>query len=123
VKIKKTIICLTAFKHLSAGTLYCKDQLYDYDSPLKHSTIFENEKGEAFSSFYNIYTTRAYLNLVGIKTTGNIDIPEDFDKQPGVLVNNALVDSIYLNDPTGKKITTHFQFLEGKLKKKGRFQV
>ncbi|MGF1587243.1 MAG: ABC transporter permease [Bacteroidales bacterium] len=84
--------------------------------PLKHSTIFENEKGEAFSSFYNIYTTRAYLNLVGIKTTGNIDIPEDFDKQPGVLVNNALVDSIYLNDPTGKKITTHFQFLEGKLK-------
>jgi putative ABC transport system permease protein len=85
--------------------------------PLKHSTIFENEEGEVFSSFYNIYTTRAYLDLIGIETSGNTRITDNFDIKSGVLVNNALVDSIYLNDPTGKKITTHFQFLEGKLRK------
>ncbi|TVQ16725.1 MAG: FtsX-like permease family protein [Bacteroidetes bacterium] len=84
--------------------------------PIKNSTLFHTESGEVYRSYYTINTTREYLDLMGVKTEGTPLSGELFDSQQGVFVNRMLADSVEFAEPLESKVTTHFQFLEGKLR-------
>ncbi|MBW6478380.1 MAG: ABC transporter permease [Bacteroidales bacterium] len=86
--------------------------------PIKHTALFEKDNQQTVRSFNTIQTTGKYLELMGVKIfAGDKKInPEILDKTNGVFVNRAFVDSMGYDDPIGKIITTHFQFLEGRLR-------
>ncbi len=84
--------------------------------PIKNSTLFHTESGEVYRSYYTINTTREYLELMGVKTEGTPESKELFDSQQGVFVNQILADSVGFAEPLEIQITTHFQFLDGKLR-------
>jgi len=86
--------------------------------PIKHTALFEKDNQQTVRSFNTIQTTGKYLELMGVKIfAGDQPIdPEILDKSMGVFVNRAFVDSMGYDDPIGKNVTTHFQFLEGRLR-------
>jgi putative ABC transport system permease protein len=86
--------------------------------PIKHTALFEKNNLQTVRSFNTIQTTGRYLDLMDVKLiAGNEPVnPEILDKTNGVFVNRAFVDSMGYDDPIGKIITTHFQFLEGRLR-------
>ncbi|MFN2394605.1 MAG: FtsX-like permease family protein [Bacteroidales bacterium] len=86
--------------------------------PIKHTALFEKNNLQTVRSFNTIQTTGRYLDLMDVKFfAGNEPVnPEIIDKTNGVFVNQAFVDSMGYDDPIGKIITTHFQFLEGRLR-------
>ncbi len=84
--------------------------------PIKNSTLFHTESGEVYRSYYTVNTSREYLDLMGVKTEGTNLSEELFDSGQGVFVNQMLSDSVGFTEPTGGRITTHFQFLDGKLR-------
>jgi putative ABC transport system permease protein len=86
--------------------------------PIKHTALFEKNNLQTVRSFNTIQTTGRYLDLMDVKVfAGDEPVnPEIIDKTHAVFVNRAFVDSMSYDDPIGKVITTHFQFLEGRLR-------
>ena len=69
-------------------------------------------------SFYTVQTTGDYLKLMGITIKGEdgqVD-PGLLDRGKGVFINQAFARALNLENPIGKTVTTHFQFLEGRMR-------
>jgi putative ABC transport system permease protein len=84
--------------------------------PIKHTVLFEYDDSYVVRSFNNIQTTEDYLRLMGINiylddtTVANSELLVG----NGVLVNKVLSDSLRYDNPIGKSLVTHYQFLEGR---------
>lgn len=86
--------------------------------PIKHTALFEKDNHQTVRSFNTIQTTGKFLDLLDIRvfTDDQLINSEILDRSNGVFVNRAFVDSMGYDTPIGKTVTTHFQFLEGRLR-------
>jgi putative ABC transport system permease protein len=81
--------------------------------PIKHTMLIETSMGNTVRSFNTIQTTEEYLAMLDISIMANGEIidHQNIDLSKGVIVNQAFIDSIGYDNPVGKSITTHYQFL------------
>jgi len=84
--------------------------------PIKHTILFEYDDGYAVRSFNNIQTSEEYLSMMGISVYSGYTTADTYGllANNGVLVNKVLADSLLYENPIGKNLVTHYQFLEGR---------
>jgi putative ABC transport system permease protein len=85
--------------------------------PIKHTVLIETDAGNTVRSFNTIQTSEEYLEMLDITITANGEVIDfqNLDLNKGVIVNQAFLDSIGFDNPVGNNITTHYQFLGGRL--------
>ncbi len=116
---KKNIHVLDSLLCNNSQVIHSAASNYIYSHiPIKHTTLMEQGPSLTVRSFYTIQTTGDYLNLMGtqIRAGEQIINPKKLDKGHGVFINQAMVDSMGFENPIGKTITTHFQFLDGRFR-------
>ncbi|TVQ89303.1 MAG: ABC transporter permease [Bacteroidetes bacterium] len=86
--------------------------------PVKNTLMMVIDGKPVVRSFNTVQTKGDYLDLMGLTITGEegqID-PGLLDRGKGVFINQAFARAMNLEDPVGKTVTTHFQFLEGRMR-------
>lgn len=86
--------------------------------PITHSVLMETSEGMRVKSINTVHVTGDYLELMGIEIyneNGRVDA--SLLNDPGkIFINQALADTMGFERVTGRTITTHFQFLDGRLR-------
>lgn len=88
--------------------------------PIKHTILYETTDGPRVQSVNNIQTTDEYLQMMGIEVEQYNPAMDasGFLQGNGILINEAMKKVMGFDDPVGKEIVTHFQFLEGAQQRK-----
>jgi putative ABC transport system permease protein len=81
--------------------------------PIKHTVLIETPTGNSVRSFNTVQISSEYLDMLNIKILHTDTLNNHSE---GVIVNQAFIDSLGFDNPIGKTITTHYQFLGGKLR-------